>query len=187
MSAEYYIHVLAKKKDEDKWHCIDPYVKSEDGKLEMSCTYSNGSRSYFSNTWEKLCELADYCHLDADKLTDDAKEELKDYMEPYYGIAWVDYDRFKACVPKDNEFSIVGFALKSELVEEEDDEYVSIISPKEYHKLKVEEQRCYQFIERDDYYGWKYYFKHIRTCVGNTIAMNYIYGDYDIALLCIMG
>lgn len=196
MGAYFYILVAAKKKDEKIWHRIDPFVKGkEPNSFTQVETYYNGSRSYFSRTWDKLEEIG-ISGYEKEKYEDGFFDGFGNLEELYYGFLTIDYQTFLNKVPAKNVFQKTGFVLKDDLEEcdgELDTDCLTYISAKEHHKLSAEEQKCYTFVEFDDDYGWQTHFKDIKESVQQTISLNqtaysdgaYAGYDWEYSLICI--
>ena len=58
MSAYYYLYTAYYDEEKGEYKRIDPYFRNKEGKLVQTELVWSGSRSYFSDTWDKLNEIA---------------------------------------------------------------------------------------------------------------------------------
>ena len=183
MSASYYIY--AETLIDGFWRCICPYVKNlKKDKLSMIETYYSGSRSYFSETFDKLRELG----VNADKTTISKEissrheESWQDDNYPY--VFAVDYDVLKKYAPKNNEKEMHGYVSKNDIFEYEKgdlDEIWNYLNGEEFRSLSSEEKKYYQYFEWNSADGWYRYFGEIKDSVDrqleNFCDVNGIWGE----------
>lgn len=167
MSASYYIY--AEILIDGDWKSICPYVKNlKKDKLSMVETYYSGSRSYFSETFDKLRELG----INADKSTISKEissrheESWQDDNYPY--VFAVDYDTLKKYAPRNNEKEMHGYVSKNDIFEYEKgdlDEIWNYLNGEEFRNLSSEEKKYYQYFEWNSADGWYRYFGEIKNSV----------------------
>ena len=142
---------------QDKWVCLNYYLPVGDT-YQITETYYNGSRTYFSAAYEKLCEIGQTANPDnlSPYLRDKAKKE-------YWGsVHVIDIESMQRCLPKSQQYELHGYVLKSQIFQIETDESEEIyewLSPDEYASLSHEMQKCYQYYEWNDEMGWYRYFR----------------------------
>lgn len=185
MSTYYFVYVEAKVNN--KWYLISgrsPRIQ-DDGTVDFKPneTYYNGSRSYFSNTFDKLRDIGTYgTFADA---SDDIKEIYKyavesendgrtvyeDIIFVKYGdfIKWADTEEHDShgVIHKDHIFAFENGDLEELYGEEHDD----------LKDLTEEERSQYSYYEWDDPFGWLAHFKDILSLVRPEITK---FGEVNI-------
>ena len=134
MSTSYFLYTEAYI--DDKWVCINPGFDM-DGKRRLAMTYESGSRSYFSQTADKIEEIGGRLRFD------DLSAELQEYYEScrndeFVRILSAEVDTMRSCMPSGQAHEYHGIVLKDAVFAYEsgdvEDLYESI-TPEEYAKL----------------------------------------------------
>lgn len=157
MSTTY--HFFTEAKVGDKWVCIDPQVPymDEDGNLQYALigTYCNGSRTYFSETFTELVDVATPISMSYSG-DNQISSELKtlvgghvDHGQQLYYISiddlwrmYHDEKQHRAIVKKD---TIIAF----EHGDIEDIDNSDTINPFKYSNLAPEAQQLFEYYEWD--------------------------------------
>lgn len=158
----------------DKWQCIDPYLpklNKRTGQMDMQLltTYENGSRSCFSNTYDKVRELG---ITRPDDLSDTLKEKFPIHHEEdpswqqYYreGCFAVSLRTLKDALPPTGIYQYHGVYHKDMIYafeHGETDELYEPVDHEEYKEMPEELRKCYQYYEWNDAYDWPHYFRII--------------------------
>ena len=190
MSASYYIFLVGYNSKTENFVKLDPYFKNSKGEFEQNPFVYNGSRSYFSDTWEKLCELTEW--KDISKLQG---LTVSDFVETLDGMTEnslfvVPFERVCDITPAVNIFNNIGFKLRSSADDEDDESY--LMSPVEFSKLDDKAKRCYDYYEYDSPSSWQYHFKDITERVlFIQEQINWMHDVYyrvkDLYLVCMGG
>ena len=181
MSTDYWIYTEAKVKD--KWYAIDgvvPYFDEKKGKLTVemrqSNTYWSGSRSYFSEAYDKLCDIGRFGKFSelSDAIKNEWKESVKEEAEghtTYSDLVIVKLVDFDKSVPM-NAHDYHGLVHKNAIFSYEHGD-IEELWPAEHEELEgltPAEMEQYQYYEWDNPMGWLARFKTISERVHNVIA-----------------
>ena len=181
MSTNYWIYTEAKVKN--KWYAIDgivPFFKEKDGEMTVeprqSCTYWNGSRSYFSEAYNRLCDIGRFGRFSelSDALQIEWNESVTEEAEghtTYADLVIVKMDDFYKSVPMDAH-DYHGLVHKNEIFSYEhgDSEELWPAEHEELEGLTPAEMEQYQYYEWDNPMGWLARFKTINARVHNIIS-----------------
>lgn len=172
MSASYYIYTEVCLNE--KWISVCPYIRNvEKDKLVMSETHYSGSRSYFSETFDKLREIGGY--VDKTTVSRDISERHGEGWnnDNYLYVISVDYAVFKQYAPKNGEKQFHGFVSKNDIFSFEHgdcDDLWEYLTAKEYKKLSSEEKKFYDYYEWDSFDSWYYNFGLIKKSADKEIS-----------------
>lgn len=158
----------------NRWECIDPYLpklNKNTGQTEMRLltTYENGSRSYFSSTYDKVRELGriwpDDLSETLQKLFPRRHNEDPSWQQYYNEACYVvPLQALKDALPPAGIYQYHGVYHKDAIYAFEHDEldelYESITS-EEYKDLPEEMRKCYQYYEWNSPWDWPDHFKTI--------------------------
>ena len=206
MSADYFFYVEVKINN--KWYCINPkyphfkydykkYEVLDEYEYEQEVTYWNGSRSYFSATYEKLQEIGEpirYSELSEELKTlykNSCEAEENDEMLWCRPVA-IDYDRLINYI-KDDEYDSHGLVHKDVLFgyRNGDIEEIYPLDHEEVKELTPDEMKSYEYHEWDSWYGWSWGIKEVkRRAISNVrdfFDLNYMIHDYKIRVIMIGG
>lgn len=198
MGNTYLIYTEAKI--DDKWRCIDgyyyhkPYGKSEE-KLSLYCTYINGSRPYFGNTYDKLCEIGQKT-----KFSDLSQEIQNEHPNLKYEINWhgedakkeayyvtVDLQTFNDTVPAGFQNHAVIHKDTIELYKNGELDELYQDEELDFNKMTDLERECYVYYEWDDHYSWQYHFKELKDIINYTVIKfyhnEYMFDRYECRLV----
>ena len=191
MGTWYDIYTIADIKG--KKRCLDCYVMDiKKNELHLYPTYSNGSRSYFGEAFEKLEEIGRFIFVN-----EIPEEILKIYThitedeQYYYKPFVVNLSTLSSNIPDRYEHTVI--AHKDDIFKYEYDgmEWIEGISPAEYSQLDETAKKLYEIYQYDDDMGWLKYFKILREKANGVINRfcdeNYIFDDIDAQLLVIAG
>lgn len=172
MGDTYLVYTEIKRGD--KWQCIDPYLpkinrKTNQPEMCLLTTYENGSRTCFSNTYDKVRELGSMCPND---LSDTLQELFPRHHEDdpswqrYYDEACytVPLQALKDALPPEGIYQYHGVYHKDMIYafeRGETDELYESITPEEYQALPEEMRKCYQYYEWNSAWDWPRYFRMI--------------------------
>lgn len=154
------------------WYCIDPRVlQLERGDRAMSYvinnTYWNGSRSYFSEAYDKLEEIASRIKLE-DTSAEFRMHKILNWngddskIAPYYDqiLYAIPYRRLCELYERSKRPENCGLYKKSDIALYEDgtleDLYEREIDPEKYSALVDEARRIYQYYEWSDPMSWRF-------------------------------
>ena len=157
MSSSYYL--FAEGLSEGKWECINTYGKKEDAYI-LQETYHNGSRTYFSSTYNKMEALGRRATVD--ELSDEMQKWIGDSSD--MGLCIVDVADMQKTMPRSQKYEHHGFVEKSVIFTHESEDFEEIyewLSPDEYSELPEESRKCYSYYEWNDPMGWYRYFLDI--------------------------
>lgn len=180
MGNTYLIHTEAKVND--CWRCIDGlYMHKHHGeseeRLDLYCTYINGSRSYFGETYDQLRYIGNFT-----KFSDLSKEVQEHYPSLRCELSWdgsnkdeeanyvtVPWKTFVDNVPKGYQYH--GILHKNTIFSYENGDISELYLPDEINLSSMTdlERQCYQYYEWDDEYGWPKYFKIVKEFAEVTI------------------
>ena len=181
MSTNYWIYTEARVND--KWYAIDgivPFLTEKDGYISVtmrqSNTYWNGSRSYFSEAYDKLREIGRFGQFSelSDAVKKEWKESVKEEEEghtPYADVSIVKLADFDRNVQMDTH-DYHGIVHKNAIFSYEHGD-IEELYPAEHEELDgltPEEMKQYQYYEWDNPFGWLARFKTIKERVHNVIA-----------------
>ena len=191
MGADYYIYTEVKRKD-SIWHALNgQYYNESSAADEIAETYWNGSRTYFSQTYNKLKEIGTVIkpsELSAEVL---AKEDWLDESDGDYVVS-VSLHNLRNALPKTTRRQCCGYVHKSDLWEYEANgsEIEDSLTADEYNELSDPEKKEYEFFEWDDPMGWYVHLKEIISIVdfqiGEYMRVNHMWDEpSDIRIICI--
>ena len=176
MGTEYEVYTVGTVHGKRK--CLNGYVFNDKGDKKLTSTYWNGSRTYFSNTYQKLYEIGS--RATAASIPDNLKEAILDNQWEGYDINESEFlevslsDILKV-LPKDGVHDMCGFFSHESLLRVEfdglsysDAEY---IDTEQYAGLSKGGQKQYKYIEWDDDFGWLKHLRKIVSLVQNDIDM----------------
>ena len=161
MSVDYNIYLEMKRKG--VWRLCNKKVRYRNDYWYIP-SYSNGSRSAFSNTWDELREIGYKCTVN------DISKELKKHLISIYNDPELKYSDLLLVNIKDlkdhmkgKKYDRVGYVRKEELVREDwnpdyIDEWLTLDG---YRSLPEKEKLMYEYYEWCDWSGWILYFKTI--------------------------
>ena len=178
--------IYTEMKIDGKWRCIDgyryykPYSKNEE-KLALYCTYINGSRSYFGDTYDKLREIGSMTKFsDLSQEIQNEHPGLK-YESNFYGedtkneacYVTVNLNTFYDMVPPG--FQCHGVIHKDVLELYKTGEIDELYQDEDldFNNMTDIEKQCYEYFEWDNKYSWFYYFKKLKDIVTNTVNKYY--------------
>lgn len=175
MSAYYYLYTAYYDEEKGEYKRIDPYFRNKEGKLVQTELVWSGSRSYFSDTWDKLNEIANDTYSKEIKGIKglnlaDFRDEETDYATSLFVVS---FDTLREYTPESNRFEQVGFKMRTSDDEDIKDECGYLLTPEEYSQLDDEAKKCYEFYEFDSYFSWQYHFKYILE------RLRYVFGCID--------
>lgn len=173
MGDTYLVYTEIKR--DNKWQCIDPYLPKTDkdtGKItemRLLTTYENGSRSYFSSTYDKVQELGTMRPNDLSdvlqKLFPRHHEEDSTWQRYYDESCYVvPLQTLISALPPKDKYQYHGVYHKDAIYAFEHgeiDELYDSIDPEEYKELPEEMRKCYQYYEWNDSMDWPYHFRLI--------------------------
>ena len=188
-----YYNVYTEAKIDGKWRCIDGYLHhvpygEDKEELCLSTLYFNGSRSYFSDAYDRLREIGEMVPFSA--LSEEVKKEWTgmEYEEYFWNpgepkketrILTVSLDSFKASMPKGYECH--GVCHKDTIVAYENGDIGEPYDESrevDLSKLTQLEQNAYLYYEWDSPYSWNARFKEIKKNLDVTLEkyfdMNYV-------------
>ena len=180
MSTSYFLYTEAFI--DDKWVCINPSFEKE-GKRYLAMTYESGSRSYFSQTADKIEEIG--VRLRFEDLSAELQGRYKScWNDELVRILSAEVDTMRGCIPSGQAHEYHGIVLKDSVFAYEsgdiEDLYKSI-TPEEYAKLDDIGKQLYQYYEWDDPMGCFVHFKDILQHVHWQIHdWQSVYGDEAI-------
>ncbi|MBO2526840.1 MAG: hypothetical protein CW335_01465 [Clostridiales bacterium] len=160
MSTSYFLYTEAYI--DNKWVCINPTFEKE-GKRRLAKTYESGSRSYFSQTADKIEEIGRRLRFD------DLSAELQARYETcrddeFVRILSAEVNIMRGCLPPGQAHEHHGIVLKDSVFAYESgdvEDLYELITPEEYAKLDEVGKQLYQYYEWDDPMGWFVHFKEI--------------------------
>lgn len=159
MSVEYFIYT--EKKINGKWQCLNR--KNFDGLYSL--TYWSGSRSQFTESYEKLRDIGN--KISIKDLSEELQKEFKeeDSWEEDSDVIFVSYEKLNEVLPKEKIYDKSGFVLKEDVASYLLDgvpilDYIK--DTKRYNELSDEEKKLYQYFEWNDFDGWYYNLQKIK-------------------------
>ena len=191
MGADYYIYTEVKRKD-NTWHALNgQYYNEHVNSYEITPTYWNGSRTYFSQTYYKLKDIGFVIkpsQLSPEILSKESWLEEDDGNH----VVCVSLNELRDAIPKTNRHQCCGYVHKSQLwnYEANGEEIDGYLSAEEYNELSDAEKKEYEFYEWDDPMGW---YVHLKEIVGivdfqvnEYISVNHMYNEHpEIRIVCI--
>lgn len=162
MSAEYSLYTEIEI--DGIWHAVNGRVlNTQTMKPELSETYHSGSRSYFSQSMNKIREIGFHLSInDLSKAVKDANTWIgNDKSVPIYGCS---LSALRKCVPNPAEHECHGFVTKDDIFAVEHgelEESMEALSVSEYRELDDEEKKAYSYYEWDASDGWYATFREI--------------------------
>lgn len=206
MGADYYFYTEALIDDfkgETKWFSIDPLLTHVDKGVVKYLpveTYWDGSRSYFSNTWNKLLTIMSPIPLSSlsdfqsyvDVMSEYIEQEDIENMDTPLLYSFY-YDDLKDIVPNDNQYTRGMYIPKylKYLYDEGDIEELmyrseeEALTPKEYAQCASKNESIrdvFVYVEFDEPSSWqagiKNLNKHIRNRIEDFESCNY--WKYDV-------
>lgn len=192
MGADYMIYTEVKRNN--KWHAVNGmYYSDSEKQYVLAETYWNGSRTYFSRTYDKLNELGRVIRPrdlseEVLKKEDWLKEEDDDMP-----IISVDWKTLLSAIPKTDRKELCGYVHKRVLweYENEDAEIDDYLSGEEYNALSDAEKKEYEFYEWDDPLSWYSYLRVIKEKARHEIhsymSVNGLWDEpEDFRIVCIV-
>lgn len=198
MGTQYNIYTQLKVKD--NWVCINPLVPKYDkeGKLikyKLAETYWNGSRSYFSETFNKIRDIGfamPFSQLDAI-----IKNQFAEPDDTYYGfgeereemVYVVSYENMCSKIHP-TLFEKSGMVLKSDVFrfEKEGEDIYEWFNAEEYMQLPDEMKTLYMPYSWDENDGWHRHFKEIVENVKHQLYMldtvNSLPDNAEVRIVC---
>lgn len=188
MSTYYFIYTEINCNN--KWFCINNKIKKIDkNEFKLSYTYWSGSRSYFSETYEKLETIGK--PIEKQKLSEELKEIYGTKQEQYEELPIVvDFKNIKECIPAERINEYHGYVDKNHISNYKlnDEEIYDWIDIEEYRKLNFKEKLMYDYFEWDGDYGWFKYFKeiieHVKWQIFEWEKINFLKEIEQIRLVC---
>lgn len=189
MGANYYIYAEMKN-DKGEWELIPQKMfNRKDNKWEIPPIYWNGSRTYFSESYDKLRSIGKLINKN-----EISKETLNNYWHDiddiYDNIVAVPFNKIvNECSNGNKQYS--GFVRKNDIFDYENDriDYFSSLSGKEFNRLSDAAKMDYEYYSWNDPYGWYGIFQIIIENVKTILALysyvNYLY-DLDYANIRIL-
>ena len=204
MSANYY--VFAEAKINNRWVCINPYYKDlKTGKFVLSSLYWSGSRTMFSNAFEKLEYIGEKPFYKDNVEEKVLSEEVLAWLQDECGEDILeDEDWTKHCIVTVPErevvrnlgnpvlYDYIGIVKKHDiaLYEAGEIEDFDVISPEELKELPILAQDMYQIYEWDDFYGWRKTFKKLalltKACVDGYCSQFWLENTLEVRLVVFM-
>ena len=191
MGADYYLYTEVKRTD-GRWHALNGmYYNESTGHYELAETYHSGSRTYFSQTYNKLREIGSL--IKAGDLSKEVlnKELWLDVNDNDYIIS-VSVNTINQTIPQTSRHQCCGYVHKSHIwdFEIDGDEIEDYLTTEEYCSLSNEEKREYEFYEWDDPMGWYLTLKEIKEIIKFQIdeymRVNYALNEPpEVRLICI--
>jgi hypothetical protein len=197
MGTQYNFYTQIKLKEQ--WICVNPLVPKydKDGNLikyKLAETYWNGSRSYFSNAFNKFRELGfEMPFSQLDKTIKNEFNEPDDYS--FFGneqeemVYVADYSKIKSKIHP-SLFESSGMVLKSDIFrfEKEGEDIYDWLTLEDFKELPGEAQALYAPYHWDALDGWHHHFKEIVEKVENQLYMldtvNALPDDIEVRLVC---
>lgn len=160
MSTSYYMYA-AQERDK-KLVCINPVFMNGD-KTTLTRTFESWSRSYFSETADKLQELG--WNMNFEDLPEILQKEFPSHGSEHLPIYKIAVDDIRKCIPKDQQHEFHGIVSKDRIFAYESGDieeiYEEDMSLKEFSKLDPMVKQKYQYYEWDSPFGWFRNFKDI--------------------------
>lgn len=200
MGNTYILHTEAKINNE--WRCIDGYYMlkrydDSEEKLVLAHTYESGSRSYFSDTYDKLSMIGKSILFS--ELSKEIQNEYPDFKyeenflgegeeeEAYYKV--VSLRDFDACVPMG--FSRHGIVHKDKISDFENRETDEIWDEsEEIAEIPEIARSVYQYYEWDAPYEWPYHFKKLKKMIDETVNKYFdnawYFGEREVRIVVFM-
>lgn len=190
MGADYYIYTEYKDKKSNRWKPLNGLFFDEKlTQYKLGPTYVNGSRTYFSRTYDFLRSIgyvADIKDISPEIL------ESEDWVSDENTIVAASLTSLKnALQPIANRKECCGYVNKSTVWNyvangTEIDEW---LTAQEYNELSDAEKKTYEFLEWDDSTSWPI---HIRDIVNLVVAQKHFYyevnyddlDDEEIRIVC---
>lgn len=163
----FYTEALVDK----AWHCIDPKFlhlerRGEDQIYRLSPTYWNGSRSYFSEAYDKLVEVSTCIRFPelSEELRVCKREDWRgdeSEIEPYYNslLRAVPLAKLRDLYESAKKYENYGIYRKNDIVLFEDGTLESLwereIDPADYSALADEAKKLFQYYEWNDAMSWR--------------------------------
>ena len=162
MGADYYVYTEVKRKD-GAWHALNgQYFNEAANRHEITQTYWNGSRTYFSRTYNKLREIGDV--IKPSELSPEviAKE---DWVSDDEGdrVVIVSLRDLRKAIPNTTRHQCCGYVHKRNLWEHEAEgvEIDEYMCAEDYNELSDAEKKEYEFYEWDDPMNWYVHLKDV--------------------------
>lgn len=178
MGNSYFLFTEVKK--DDRWQCINAYHKVGD-KLKLAMTLESGSRSSFSECWNKLREQSENIMSFHTGFFSDSKEDagknaallaksnLSDTLVEYFcksvpmELLIVSESSVRSVMPQGFRHEHRGYYRKDDVFLFESGEIDELYTPDELEGVAAKDidMNVYQFYEWDSPWGWYRYFKDI--------------------------
>lgn len=189
MGADYYVYTEIKR--DNKWYALNgKYYNEHTNTYEIGPTYTNGSRTYFSNTHNKLKE--DGYVITSSELSDDvlaAEDWFADDSDRAVAISLSD---MRNALPKSNRHEYCGYVYKQDIYDYENkgDDIYEWLPPEEYMALPEDVKKAYEFYEWSDPAGWFVHYKDILAIVNHQVLeymnVNHLWNEpEDIRIVCL--
>ena len=163
MGNEYHIYTEAKI--DNKWVCINPYAPKFDKDLDLTGhnltqTYWNGSRSYFSETFNKIKNEG--YSVKYEDISDTLKKYYTEDRADIYAFA-IPVNTMKKCVGNGKETECSGFVTEEAIFDYKHNGYeiVDHLTTQEYLELPEEARKLYKAFNWNNPFGWYEHFKDI--------------------------
>ena len=190
MGADYYIYTEIKRNGE--WHSLNgKHYKERTGTYEITPTYTNGSRSYFSNTYNKLRDIGNI--VNRPELSTETLAAEDWFSDDSDRAIVVSLTELRNAMPKNNRHEHCGYVYKEDIYnyENENEEIYDWLSPDAYMTLSEDVKKAYEFYEWNDPAGWVVHFKEIIALVNAQIQsymqVNYLWDEPDdIRIVCLL-
>ena len=160
-----------------EWRCIDGYrmhksYGRDEEKMTLFCTYENGSRSSFGETYEELKCIGRKARLG------DLSKEVQggfsgDIDEDWFECVVVPCDDFMSHVPEG--YSYHAIIHKDQIADYESGEIDELWQDDgiDFSKMSDLEKQCYEYYEWDDHCSWQYWFKQLKEMIDFTVNKYY--------------
>jgi hypothetical protein len=192
MGADYYVYTEVKRKD-GAWHALNgQYFNEAANRHEITQTYWNGSRTYFSRTYNKLREIGDV--IKPSELSPEviAKE---DWVSDDEGdrVVIVSLRDLRKAIPNTTRRQCCGYVHKRNLWEHEAEgvEIDEYMCAEDYNELSDAEKKEYEFYEWDDPMDWYVHLKDILEIVefqvSEYMSVNHMWNEPpEIRIVCLV-
>lgn len=187
MGNVYLLYLEAKVREgaekKERWKCINgyfrdiPYGKTEEV-LSLSHLLVSGSRSYFGETYDELCEIGDRTpftelskeiqeeHPDLKFAWDGWTGEKKDTIADYVTVP---VDVFRRHVPDGFQYHGIYHKNAIESFRTGETEEIWEDENVDFGKMDALEKQCYEYFEWDSPFGWQKNFKNIAERIDFTV------------------